>query len=51
MLTECNAAMDWLREIMKADDSRVARSQVRTYAIMAEMDAMRAEDERRWKKP
>ena len=39
-LSECIAEIDRLREIMKEDDIRIANSQARTYAIMAEMDAM-----------
>jgi hypothetical protein len=45
-LVECITEIDRLREMMKADDLRIAKSQARTYAIMAEMDAVTQSRER-----
>lgn len=39
-LKECITEIDRLREMMQEDDIRIAKSQARTYAIMAEMDAV-----------
>lgn len=45
-LIECITEVDRLREMMKEDDIRIAKSQALTYAIMAEMDAMAKSRER-----
>lgn len=50
-LSECTAEVDRLREMMKANDIIIVRSQARTQAVIEEIKAMRAEDEPHWKKP
>ncbi len=40
-LTQCIAEIDRLRELMRQDDMVIARSQARTWALIAEMKAMR----------
>ncbi len=47
MLSECLAEMKRLREIMKQDDIEIAQSQARTWALIDEIKAMRAADERK----
>ncbi len=49
-LFECTAEIDRMRELMKADDVIIAKSQARTKELMKEIEAMRAKDERCWKK-
>ena len=46
-LSECLAEMKRLREIMKQDDVEIAQSQARTWALIKEIKAMRAADERK----
>ncbi len=46
-LSECVAEMKRLREIMKQDDIEIAQSQARTWALIEEIKAMRAADERK----
>lgn len=43
------AEIDRLREIMKADDIKIAANFAKTDALIAEMKAARAEDEQHWK--
>jgi hypothetical protein len=46
IISESFAEMDRLREIMKEDDIKIAASFARTQAIIDEIKAMRAADER-----
>lgn len=46
-LSECLAEMDRLREIMKADDIKIAQSQARSWALIKEIKAMRVADKRK----
>jgi len=46
-LIECITEIDRLREIMKEDDIKIAQSQSRSWALIEEIKAMRADDERK----
>ncbi len=46
-LSECLAEMKRLREIMKADDIKIAQSQARSWELIKEIKAMRAADKRK----
>ncbi len=46
-LSECITEIDRLREIMRRDDIEIARSQVRTRELLAEIKAMRTSPERK----